>query len=146
MFEKLNEIVKENNQTFLASELNETNVDAAINEATGVIVDVLKSELDNGKAKDLMSFFSEKDNVFNSLTRVMVNKYANRLNRYFNLNIKDAKHLSEQIIPTVMRKFVKQTVGTKKEENGVIALLNWLSGYTVNFENFFLKLNVATLA
>ena len=146
MFEKLNELVKESNQTFLASEISENAIDSAINEATGVIVDVLKSELDNGKAKDLMSFFRGKDAAYQSLTKVMVNKYAHRLNKYFNLSIAEARSLSEKVIPAVMGKFVKYTTENKKEENGVIALLNFLSGNTVNFENFFLKLNLAKLA
>ncbi|HET8829029.1 MAG TPA: hypothetical protein VFM79_06790, partial [Pelobium sp.] len=116
-------------------------------EATGVIVDVLKSQIDNGKANDLMSYFSGKQTDYQHLTMSMINKYANRLNKYFNLSIKDAKGLSEQIIPVVMAKFIQQTMDRKKEEkNGIFNLMNWLSGNTVNFETFFLKLNVAQLA
>ncbi len=146
MFEKLNQIVQESKHTFLASEIENSAIDAAINEATGVIVDVLKSQLDNGKAGELMSFFRGKDAIYQNLTNIMVNKYAHRLNSYFNLNIKEARQLSEQVIPNVMNKFVKATVGIKKEESGVFTFLNWLSGNTVNFENFFLKLDLVPVA
>ncbi|MFC5284203.1 hypothetical protein [Pedobacter alpinus] len=146
MFEKLSQIVKESKQAFLTSEIKEGTIDAAINEATGVIVDVLKSKLDNGKVGELMSFFKGKDAVYQDLTNMMVNKYANRLNKYFNLNINDAKTLSEQVIPAAMNKFVLETVGNKKENTGVFAFLNWLSGNTINFENLFLRLNPVKLA
>ncbi len=143
MFEKLNQIVKESEATFLASELSQTATKDAMYEATGAIVDVLKSQLDNGKANDLMSYFNGKQSAFQDLTPVMVNKYSHRLNKYFNLSINDARNLSEKVIPVVMSKFVKQTAESKKEENSVFNLMNWLSGNTVNFESFFLKLNLA---
>lgn len=146
MFEKLNQIVKESVQPFLASEISEGAIKDAMCEATGVIVDVLKSQIDNGKAKDLMQYFTAKPSNYQSLTKAMVNKYANRLNSYFNLNITDAKNLSEQVIPVVMGKFVKQTMESKKDENSIFTLMNWLSGNTVNFENFFLKLKVVSVA
>ena len=143
MFEKLNQIVKESEQVFLASNLDANIKSDAMCEATGVIVDVLKSQLDNGKADDLMSYFKNKQSDYQGLTMAMVNKYANRLNKYFNLSIGDSKKLSEQIIPVVMEKFVQQTMGNKKEENGLFTLMNLLSGNTVNFENFFSKLKIA---
>ncbi len=146
MFERLNQIVKESEQAFLASNLNQQIKDGAMYEATGVIVDVLKTQLDNGKANDLMSYFKNKQSNYQGLTKVMVNKYSHRLNEYFNLSMKDSRELSEQIIPIVMSKFVTQTMGNKKEENGLFNLMNWLSGNTVNFENFFLKLRVAPVA
>ncbi|HTN21970.1 MAG TPA: hypothetical protein VL125_15930 [Pelobium sp.] len=146
MFERLNKIVKESEQAFLAYGLNENALKDAMHEATGVIVDVLKSQLEHGKAKDLMSSFTGKQSNYQGLTKAMINKYSHRLNRYFNLSIADAKDLSEQVIPVVMSKFVKQTMESKKEENGIFTLMNWLSGNTVNFENFFLKLNVVQVA
>ena len=143
MFEKLNQIVKESDQAFLVSGLSVTAKNDAMCEASGVIVDVLKSQLDNGKANDLMLYFKANQTAYQDLTGLMVNKYAHRLNSYFNLNITDSKGLSEQIIPMVMGKFIVQIMGSKKETNGLFNLMNWLSGNTVNFEKFFLKLNVA---
>lgn len=147
MFEKLNQIVRESEETFFASEICPKAINDAMYEATGAIVDVLKTQLDNGKANDLMSYLTGKQSDYETLTKAMVNKYSNRLNRYFNLSIMDAKRLSEQVIPVVMTKFTKQMAnGTKEEKNGIFNLMNWLSGYTVNFETFFLKLNVPAIA
>lgn len=142
MFERLNQIVKESEQAFVASNLDQKVKSDAMYEATGVIVDVLKAQLDNGKVNDLMFYFKNKQSNYQGLTKVMVNKYSHRLNEYFNLDMKDAKELSEQVIPLVMGKFVVQTMGGKKEENGLFTLMNWLSGNTVNFETFFLRLSV----
>ncbi len=146
MFEKLNKIVKESEHVFLESNISENTKNDAMYEATGVIVDVLKSQLDNGKAKDLMWYFKNKQSDYQGLTKVMINKYSHRLNEYFNLSMKDSRELSEQVIPVVMSKFVIQTMDNKKEENGLFNLMNWLSGNTVNFETFFLKLKVAQMA
>ena len=62
MFEKLNQLVRENIKTeiFLNGGLPSGVLDYATQEASGVIVDVLKSQLDNGKASDLMCFFEGK--------------------------------------------------------------------------------------
>lgn len=146
MFEKLNQIVKESEQAFQASNLGQNSLRDAMHEATGVIVDVLKSQIDHGKAKDVMSYFTGKQSNYQGLTKAMTNKYAHRLNRYFNVDMDDAKALSEKVIPAVMTKFVKQTREEQQKENGIFGMMNWLSGNTVNFENFFLKLNVVSVA
>lgn len=146
MFEKLNQIVQESQQVFLASELNESSVNDAMHEATGVVVDVLKNQLEHGNAFDLMSYFNGNQPNYQVLTKLMVNKYANRLNQYFNMSIADSKILSTQVIPVVLGKFINQTATDKREESGVIALLNWLSGNTVDFKNLFLKMNLVAVA
>jgi len=146
MFEKLNEIVKESESVFFKSNFNEKAKKDAINEATGVIFDVLKSQLDTGKASDLMNYFKTKHTNIQWITKLMVNKYSSRLNRYFNLSINEAREISEQLIPVVVGKFVAQTMNDKKQDNGLFTLMNWLSGNTVNFEAFFARLNVAKIA
>jgi hypothetical protein len=148
MFEKLNQLVKENikSEVFLNGGIAVGSIEYASQEASGVIVDILKSQLEKGKAKDLMSFFKGKKAESDLLLSMMVNKYANRLNKYYTISANAAREIAETIIPTIMRLFVSQTNDGKKEEKKVFALLNWLSGYTVNFEEFFLKINPIQLA
>ena len=141
MLEKLNQIIKESEQAFATSELDDNAIADASNEATGVIVDVSKAQLDSGKADDLMFYFTGGESAYENLTKVMVNKYANRLNRYFNMSIAGARDLSEKVIPTVMHKFVKETLEDKTDKR-VIVFLNWLSGNTVNFEKLFSRLRL----
>lgn len=143
MFEKINLLVKENikNEVFLNAGLTEKVIEAASHEASGVIIDVMKSQLDNGKAKDLMSFFEGKKSEHDLLVAMMVKKYTNRLNKYHGLSNSVSRDIAESIIPSVMKKLVADTNADKKEEKGIFALFNWLSGYSVNFEEFFLKMN-----
>ncbi len=143
MFEKLNQLVKENikNEVFLSAGISVNSLESASQEASGVIVDVLKSQIDNGKAKDLMNFFRGKKSESDLLLKMMVNKYANRLNKYYTISAVAAKEIAELIIPIVVKLFVAETNEGKKEEKGIFAIMNWLSGDTVNFEEFFLKMN-----
>lgn len=143
MFNKLNQLVKENakKQVFLTAGIAESSLEAAINEASGVIIDVLKSQLDNGKAKDLVSFFNGKKSDREALIRLMTNKYANRINKYYGISSDYARGLSLLVIPSTMERFTSVITEEKKEGNDIFPLLNWLSGNTVNFENFFLRMN-----
>jgi hypothetical protein len=148
MFEKLNQLVKENSkkEVFLSAGIAASSFESATHEASGVIIDILKSQLDNGKAKDLMSFFKGKKAESDLLLKMMINKYANRLNKYYTISSAAAKEIAEVLIPTVVKKFVAQTGNDKKEDKGIFALLNYLSGYTVNFEEFFLKIDKVQMA
>ncbi|MEO5909428.1 MAG: hypothetical protein ABIP95_01005 [Pelobium sp.] len=148
MFNKLNQLVKENakKEVFLTAGIAESSLEAAVNEASGVMIDVLKSQLDNGKAKDLVSFFKGKKSDREALVRLMTNKYANRINKYYGISADDARGLSLLVIPSTMEKFTSMITEEKKEGNDIFPLLNWLSGNTVNFENFFLRMNQLQLA
>ena len=148
MFEKLNQLLKENvkNEVFLSAGIKVDAIESAGHDASGVIIDVLKSQLENGKANDLMSFFRGKKAESDLLFSMMVNKYANRLNKYYTITSSDAKELAAVIIPKVMKLFVVQAKADKNEEKWIFAILNWLSGYTVNFEEFFLKMHRLQMA
>ena len=112
MFEKLNQLVRENIKTeiFLNGGLPSGVLDYATQEASGAIVDVLKSQLDKGKASDLMCFFEGKKAESDILLKMMVNKFANRLNKYYSISITSAKEISEKVIPKVMKIFVFETI------------------------------------
>ena len=148
MFEKLNQLVIENSKkdVFLSAGIAASSFESARHEASGVIIDILKSQLDNGKAKDLMSFFKGKKAESDLLLKMMINKYANRLNKYYTISSSAAKEIAEVLIPTVVKKFVAQTGDGKKQDQGIFALFNWLSGNTVNFEEFFLKMDKVQMA
>ena len=148
MFNKINQLVKEstNPDVFLNAGILASAMEAANHEASGVIIDVMKSQLDNGKARDLMNVFKGKNSEYELLLNMMIKKYANRLNKYHGLSDNVAKDIAESVIPLVMKKLVSGTAIDPKAENGIFALFNWLSGYTVNFEHFFTKINSFTLA
>jgi hypothetical protein len=148
MFGKLNQIVKENasKEVFLTAGIAETSLEAAVNEASGVMIDILKRQVEAGKAKDVLTFFKSKKSGREAIIMLMINKYANRLNKYYGLSSVEAKKLSTSIIPVAMDKFILEIAEEKKEGNSIFPLLNWLSGNTVNFENFFKRTNQLQLA
>jgi hypothetical protein len=93
-----------------------------------------------------MSFFKGIKSNRTLITSMMVKKYTNRLTQYYHISEIAAYQLAIAIIPSTVEQFVSQTDDQQKSENGFIQLLNWLSGNTVNFENFFLRTNQFQLA
>ncbi|MBD3749075.1 MAG: hypothetical protein IE931_06230 [Sphingobacteriales bacterium] len=148
MFNKINQWLQENvkNEVFLNAGIAKDSVEAVISEASGAVIDVLKSQLDSGKAKDLMSFFKGKKSEQEVLLKMMVKKYANRLNKYHAVAPAKAEELAKVVIPVAMKKCIAETTTDVKQEKGIFALLNWLSGNTVNFENFFLRMDYLQIA
>ena len=104
MVTALNQIVRKNSteHLFLSAGILPTQIEAAINEASGVMVDVLKNQLENGKALDLMSFFKGRKFEHDLLLGMMIKKYANRLNKYHGLNNNVSREIAENIIPSVI--------------------------------------------
>jgi hypothetical protein len=118
MFYKLNQLIKENTkeEIFLNAGIEKESLGAAISEASGVIIDVLKTQLDSGKVRDLMSSFKGKKTEQELLIKMMVKKYTNRLNSYHGVAPEKASELALAVIPTVMKRFVLITATNVKEE------------------------------
>lgn len=119
---------------------------AAINDASGTIVDVLKSQLDTGKLKEVVKFFQTSGIENNFLISIIAKKYATRLNRYYSINMDDAKNIADKLIPNVMKNFILVTKQAPSKDDGMFSFLNWLSGNTINFEALFLKMNTTSFA
>jgi hypothetical protein len=148
MFSNLYQLVKEN----AVSVIDENSLipikykEAAINDASGTIVDVLKAQLDSGKLKDVVNFFHTSGTESSVLIMLICKKYANRLNRYYNIDMAQSNSIADKLIPTVMKKFVSSARKTETKEDGMFPILNWLSGNTINFESLLLKMNNFQLA
>lgn len=149
MFEKLYQLVKENigaevlKDAAIPVELHES----LVNEASGTIIDVLKSQIDKGKYNDLLAVFKVNHIENNILVRSIASKYANRLNKHYGIQIENAKKMADEVILVIMRKFVSMSKEVNhKNENGVFALFDKLSGYTINFETLFGKMTHTQLA
>lgn len=149
MFEKLYQLVKENISTDVLqnAHISIESREFIVNEASGSIIDVLKSQIDKGKYDDLLAVFEVYHIENNSLVKMMISKYAIRLNKYYNVSIENAKKMSSEVIPVIMKKLVLMSKEVDhKNENGVFALFNKLSGYTINFETLFGKIPNTQLA
>src|ERR1700712_3403408 len=126
MFEKLFLLVKNNagNAVIENPEIPEKYRDAIINEASSSIIEVLKGQMESGRLKDLVKYFQFPDIYKNPLITSVVNKFANKLNRFYGIDPVSALRISNSMIPPVMLELIKQT---KSEQNKEFALSSFLS-------------------
>jgi hypothetical protein len=126
MFEKLFQLIKNNADKAVINnpQIAEKDREAVMTEASSSIIDVLKKQIESGRLKDLVAFFQLKGIYNNPLVNSMVNKFANRLNTYYNISPNAAYKVAEELIPSVMAQLVQQT----KKEKSMIAMFSQLNG------------------
>jgi hypothetical protein len=126
MFEKLFLLVKNNagKAVMENSEIREKDREAVINEASSSIIEVLKTQMESGRLRDLVKYFQYPDIYKNPLINSVVNKFANKLNRFYSINPASALNIANSLIPPVMLELIKQS---KSEQNKEFALSSFLS-------------------
>jgi hypothetical protein len=117
MFEKLFLLVKNNAGKAVIEnpEIAAKDRESVITEASSTIIDVLKAQIETGRMKDLVTFFQVSGIYNNPIVNSMVNKFANRLNKYYGITPNAAYTVSEQLIPAVMIQLVQQSKNETKE-------------------------------
>jgi len=126
MFEKLFLLVKNNAGKAVMDnpEIPEKYRDAIMNEASSSIIEVLKGQMESGKLKDLVKYFQYPDIYQNPLVNSVVNKFANKLNKYYGMSPASALQTANSLMPPVMLELIKQS---KSEQNKEFALSSFLS-------------------
>lgn len=126
MFENLFLLVKNNAGKAVIGnpEIAEKDREAVITEASSSIIDVLKNHIETGRMKDLVAFFQLNGIYNNPLVNSMVNKFANRLNKYYNISPNSAYKIADALIPQVMVQFMQQT----RTDNSMGAMFTQLNG------------------
>src|ERR1700750_847120 len=126
MFEKLFLLVKNNAGKAVISnpEIAEKDRESVITEASSSIIDVLKNQIETGRIKHLVGFFQLNGIYDNPLVNSMVNKFANRLNKYYALAPNIAYKIADELIPSVMIQLVQQT----KTEQSMGVMFSKLNG------------------
>jgi len=126
MFEKLFLLVKNNAGKAVMDnpEIPEKYRDAIMNEASSSIIEVLKGQMESGKLKDLVKYFQYPDIYQNPLVTSVVNKFANKLNKYYGMSPASALQTANSLMPPVMLELIKQS---KSEQNKEFALSSFLS-------------------
>jgi hypothetical protein len=129
MFEKLFLLVKNNAGTAVIDNpaIPVKYHEAVINEASSSIIEVLKSQVETGKIKDLIKFF-QFSGYNNSLVSSMVNRFANKLNNFYSIDPNSAWAAANSLIPPVMQELVKQSKNEQNIEFGLANLLTKLNG------------------
>src|ERR1700749_4311427 len=121
MFEKLFLLVKDNAGTAV---INNPDIpakyhDAVINEASSSIIEVLKGQMEMGMLKELISFFQLSGLHNKSITKSIVNRFANKLNTYYGLEPAAALRTSNALIKPVMEEMIKESKNGKNKDFGL---------------------------
>jgi hypothetical protein len=131
MFEKLFLLVKDNAGMAVIDNpvVPEKFHESVINEASSSIIEVLKSQVENGKLKDVIKYFKYPGIYSSPLVSLVTNKFANRLNKYYAIDTAQATVIAKDLIPAVMQQLVEQS---QNENNLDFGLANFLSKLTGN--------------
>ncbi|MDB5011402.1 MAG: hypothetical protein JWR67_1257 [Mucilaginibacter sp.] len=117
--------------------------DAVINDASSSIIEVLKSQVENGLLKDLVKYFQFSGIYNNPLISSAVNKFANKLNNFYNVEPKAALATAKALIPPVMQELIHQSKSQHDTDFALSTLLSKLNGNNVSMNTL---LNHMTLA
>jgi hypothetical protein len=144
MFEKLFMLVKNNagmavvQNPVIPAKYHE----AVINEASSSIIEVLKNQVENGKLKDMIKYFQFPGIYNNPLIDTTVNKFANKLNNFYDIEPAGALQIAKELIPPVMQEMIQQSKNEQNTDFGLGKLLAMLSGNN-NMNNLLSQLAVA---
>ena len=145
MFEKLFLLVKNNaeaaviNNPVIAQEYRES----VINDASSSIIEVLKSQMEMGKIKDLVKYFQFAGSFDNPLITRAVNKFANKLNNFYGIATDEAMDISSSLITPVMQEVIRQSKSEQKNEFTLSNLLTKLSGNVADMRMLLKQLKIA---
>jgi hypothetical protein len=136
MIENLNSLVKENaeatliNNTAIPNERNEE----AVQEASTVIEDSLKTSLSGGNVKEIANLFNGTgDNVTtNPVTQQATGNFMDRLQSRFGLNVQQAANIANNLIPTVLKRLVQKTADPADNSFDLQRIFNEVSGGKTN--------------
>jgi len=134
MFEKLFILVKDNAGRAIIDNpaIPEKYHEAVINEASSSIIEVLKSQVESGRLKDVVKYFQFAGIYNNPLITSATNKFANKLNNYYGIEPKEALSIANALIPAVMQDLIQQSKSEQNKEFALDSLLSKIKGSAVN--------------
>jgi len=145
MFEKLFLLVKNNAGKAIMEnpEIPEKYREAVINDASSSIIEVLKGQIESGKLKDLVKYFQFPDIYQNPLVTSMVNKFANKLNKFYGISPATALRTANSLMPPVMLELVKQSKSEQNKEFALSSFLSKINGNRADLSGLVNKMLVA---
>jgi hypothetical protein len=114
-----------------------------LNDASSSIIEVLKNQVESGKLKDLVKYFQFTGSYNNPLITSVVNKFANKLNNYYNIGSQEAQETANLLIPPVMQELIEQSKGAENKEFALSALLSKLNGNVADMGLLLNQLKIA---
>ncbi|WP_158825236.1 hypothetical protein [Mucilaginibacter lacusdianchii] len=116
--------------------------EAVINEASSSIIEVLKNQLESGRINDLIRFF-QFSGYNESLITSVTNKFASKLNKFYNIDMASAHATAMSLIPTVMKQLVQQSKSKEHKEFALTTMLSQLNGNRADLSGLVNQLMVA---
>jgi hypothetical protein len=134
MFEQLFILVKNNAGRAIIDNplIPEKYHEAVINDASSSIIEVLKSQVESGKLKDLVKYFQFSGTYKNPLISSAVNKFANKLNNFYGVEPLAALATSNALIQPVMQELIQQSKSAQNKDFALTSLLSKLNVNTLN--------------
>ncbi len=117
--------------------------EAVINEASSSIIEVLKNQMENGRIKELIKFFQFSGTYNESIVTTMVNKFANRMNKFYSIDMVSAQAAATSLIPAVMKQLVQQSNSKQTKEFALGTMLSQLNGNQADLNGLVNKLMIA---
>ncbi|RFZ83232.1 hypothetical protein DYU05_13920 [Mucilaginibacter terrenus] len=145
MFSKLYTLVKNNAGEAV---INNPAVDAkyheaVMNDASSTIIEVLKGQMENGKLKELVKYF-QFTGIYNSpLISSAVNKFANKLDKFYQISPAQAMEISKALIPPVMQEMIKQSKSEQNKDFALRSILTKLGGDVADMGMLLAQLKIA---
>jgi hypothetical protein len=145
MFEKLFLLVKNNAGMAVINNpvIPAGSREAVINEASSSIIEVLKNQMENGRISDLIKFFKFSGAQNESLVTSIINKFANRLNKFYSIDMVSAQAAANSLIPAVMRQLVQLSNSEQTKEFALGTMLSQLNGNQADLNGLVSKLMIA---
>jgi len=145
MFEKLFLLVKNNAGMAVINNpvIPAGSREAVINEASSSIIEVLKNQMENGRISDLIKYFKFSGTYNESLVTSIINKFANRLNKFYNIDMVSAQAAANSLIPTVMKQLVQLSNSEQTKEFALGTMLSKLNGNQADLNGLVNKFMVA---
>lgn len=134
MFEKLFLLVKNNAGTAVTNNplIAEKYREAVLNDASSSIIEVIKAHIESGKLIDLVKYFQIEGVYDNPLINKAVNKFAIKLDKYYDISSADAKQISNDLIRPVMLELIRQSKTEQNKEFALNTLLSKISGHVAD--------------
>ncbi|HMI02349.1 MAG TPA: hypothetical protein VK541_07710 [Pedobacter sp.] len=110
MLENLKQLVKENAQSAILenSEVPNDQNEAAVDAASGSIMDALKGQLASGNLGSLVDIFKGGNFQDNAVVQEASSSFVNKLEG-LGVNVESAKNIAGSFIPEIMDKFANKT-------------------------------------
>lgn len=145
MFEKLFLLVKNNAGMAVMNNpvIPAGSREAVINEASSSIIEVLKNQMENGRIGDLIKYFKFSGTYNESLVTSIINKFANRLNKFYSIDMASAQAAANSLIPTVMKQLVQLSNSEQTKEFALGTMLSQLNGNQADLNGLVNKLMIA---